>query len=277
MGSDVNQWPIKRNDPRSTDELIQLALTEQDEDAAWEPVFLLHIRDTREVLDAAALLCSSNKPRERELGADILGQLGIPERAFPNECFYLLAEMLRTETKPDVLNSILTAFGHLEKPETIDLVLPFKTHAEANVCFGVVMGLQPNNDSRAIAALIDLSNDADADVRDWATFGLGSQIDLDSPAIRAALFARLADPDDDTQAEAMVGLARRKDDRVIALLIEKLSSGSVSEMDVEAAKEIGHPDLLSALIELKEWWPGNSTYDAKLLEEAIVSCGSSPQ
>jgi hypothetical protein len=63
----------RRDDPRSTDELIALALNEKDEDAAWDPVVVLHFRATPEVLSKAQTLCRSSVRRERELGADILG------------------------------------------------------------------------------------------------------------------------------------------------------------------------------------------------------------
>ena len=38
-------------DPRSTEDLIHLALTETDEDAAWDAITALHFRGNREVLD----------------------------------------------------------------------------------------------------------------------------------------------------------------------------------------------------------------------------------
>jgi HEAT repeat protein len=272
MDSEFDCWQSRRNDPRSTEELIKLALSEQDEDAAWEPVKVLHFRGTQEVLEAAKHLCHSDVPKERELGADILGQLGIPNRTFPDESFVLLAEVLSHEQNSDVLQAILIAFSHLRNPQAINLALPWKNHAEADVRYGAVQALSCHEDSKAIAGLIDLANDEDSDVRDWAIFGLGSLINVNTPEIRDALAAHLTDPDEDTRAEAMVGLARRKDSRVIAPLIEELSAESVVGLAVEAAKEIGHPDLVSALTELKEWWPGDSIRDAKLLEEAILSC-----
>jgi HEAT repeat protein len=95
-------------------------------------------------------------------------------------------------------------------------------------------------------------------VRDWATFGLGSQIDLDTPRIREALCARLNDPDPITRAEAFVGLARRKDEGVLSPLIAALGSTQLDEFDprqdlvLEAAWEIADPRLLPALRAMQE-------------------------
>jgi HEAT repeat protein len=54
-----------------------------------------------------------------------------------------------------------------------------------------------------------LTQDTAPEVRDWATFALGTQIDLDTSEIRDALAARLNDPDEVTRAEAATGLSRR--------------------------------------------------------------------
>src|SRR5262245_25681268 len=101
-----------RRDPRTTPDLVAQVLTAMDDDAAWEPVPVLHYRATREVFETAGALCVSECPRERELGADILGQLGIPERVFADEAIDILLAMLDAEQDEDVLNSICVALGH---------------------------------------------------------------------------------------------------------------------------------------------------------------------
>jgi HEAT repeat protein len=51
----------------------------------------------------------------------------------------------------------------------------------------------PHDTPAVVDALIRLCCDADRDVRDWATFTLGSQFESDSPSLRAALHERLTD------------------------------------------------------------------------------------
>ncbi len=72
-------------------------------------------------------------------------------------------------------------------------------------------------------ALIELSADSDFDVRNWATFGLGTLIDLDTPEIREALRQRLDEEDDELRGEAFVGLAKRGDTACIAPLLRELN------------------------------------------------------
>ena len=128
MSTDLNYGHEERNDSRSIAELVKLALTEQDEDAAWEAVTALHYKGNREVLEAAMRLCASDNADERQLGVNILGQLGTPERTFPNECFEVLAAMLTKETDPNVLECIGVAFGHLKDPRAVELLFPLKRH-----------------------------------------------------------------------------------------------------------------------------------------------------
>jgi HEAT repeat protein len=262
----------RRNDPRSTDELIALALTEKDQDAAWDPVVVLQFRATLEVLSKAQALCRSSLARERELGADILGQLGVPDRAFPEECFYSLKAMLAEETEPDVLQTIAVAFGHLFDIRAVQLLAPLRNHPNEDVRLAVVHGLSRHRNDLAIQSLIELSSDNDGDVRDWATFGLGSMIETDTPRIREALFARIADTNEDAKAEALVGLARRKDERAFALILDELTSDNVGLLALEAAEELGDVRLAPALISLKEEWEGENDAPVLRLHHAILSC-----
>jgi len=271
MSSDLNNVHEKRNDCRSVEELVRVALTEQDEDAAWEAVTALHYKGSREALETAARLCASDSANERQLGANILGQLGMPERKFPSECFEILAAMLTKETDPNVLECIGVAFGHLKDPRAIELLLPLKCHANSDVRFGVVLGLTGHERPDGIEGLIELSRDSEELVRAWATFALGQMIFADTPEIREALLARLSDPHDETRGEGQIGLALRRDQRVIESIIADLSSGTAGCLTLEAAEAIGDPRLYPALVELKSCCPADAPL-AALLEDALASC-----
>ena len=258
----------QRNDSRTTEELIKLALTEADEDTAWAAVVILHLRGNCEVFEAAQKLCASNNPKERKLGVDILGQLGVPKRTFLDESLAILFKLLDSEKDNDVLYAIGVALGHIGDSRAIEPLVKLKNHPSADVRLGVVFGISCQEKAVAISTLIELSSDEDEDVRNWATFGLGSQIDTDTVEIREALFQRLVDEDHEIRSEALVGLAIRQDERVVEPLIKELSSDSVGILAVEAAKEIGDARLFSVLLQLKEWW----NVDKNLLAEAINSC-----
>ena len=260
-------------DPRSTEELVQLALAAPDEDAAWEFIAVLHERGNHEVLEVAERLCAGATAKERCMGANLVAQLGAPEKAFPNEALECLSEMLSLETEETVLAAIASALGHLDDPRCIDLLLPLKSHPSASVRYGVVQGVSGQNHPAAVQMLIELSRDEDEETRDWATFGLGTFIDTDTPEIREALWARINDSLENTRTEALMGLARRKDKRIVAPLLKVLLSENVSPIHIEAAVEIGDARLLPALQDLKECSLDDSTLDAEWLDKAIAACG----
>jgi HEAT repeat protein len=259
-------------DPRSTEELIALSLRgEEDDEQAWDAIALLHWRGTREVFEAAKRLVQSPLARERGRGADILGQLGIPKRTFPEESLQLLLDLLRRETEPAVLDSAATALGHLRDPRAVPELVKLKTHPSAEVRMGVVHGLMCQQDLEAIAALIALSGDPDEDVRNWSTFNLGTQLDIDTPELREALLRRLSDPHEETRGEALVGLARRKDPRVLEPLLAALSADNVMVLVVEAAMELQDARVYPHLIALRDG-PGEAEhYFRSVLDEAIRS------
>ena len=238
-------------DPRSVDELVNVALTECDEDLAWNAIASLQGRGNEEVLQRATSLCRSDCQYERRVGADILGQLGVPERTFPRACGKIVTEMLSTEQDPDVLQSVLVAISHLECVEAIEPAARFVNHPDPSVRHAVVLALTGDERQFAIDCLIRLTADLDHEVRDWATFALGSQFDVDTPQIRDALAARLDDSDDDTRAEAVMGLARRKDRRAVSALQKELASDSVDAMFIEAAELVEAPELSPLLASLR--------------------------
>jgi HEAT repeat protein len=269
MIDETSRWyQERRDDPRSAGELIAAALMETDEHVWWRLVGILQVKASEEVLHGALCLCRSDCPSERELGVSILGQVGAPERAYVEESMDALLEMLQRETDAEVLATICFAVGHRGDARAVPHLVDLKDHPSADIRYAVVHGLMTHPDSAAIESLIELSQCEDSDVRDWATFALGSQIDTDTPEIREALARRLSDPDDDTRGEALTGLARRKDSRVFEPLQAELQSEFVRWYAVEAAQELGDTRLLRSLLDLSEWWDVNPD----LLEKAIAAC-----
>lgn len=261
-----------KNDPRFTDELIKLALTrEEDEHAYWEPLTVLHRRGSREVFEAALTLCESPNPKRRTLGVHILGQLGVPQRTFPEESLPILFRCLEDEDVA-VLRATAIALGHIHDSRVIERLITLKNHPDAEVRNGVAfgIGISGYDNPLAISTLIELSRDENQDVRNWATFALGSQTETDTKEVRQALVERLQDDDDETRGEALVGLASRKDERILAPLTKELASRSVGRLPLEAARRIGDSRLYPALIQLRN----RGDVDIALLEDAINSCQS---
>jgi HEAT repeat protein len=270
------------HDSRSTEELFKIALTGSIDDETGEdgfPIitpatqarFVLEQRATRDVLETASKLCASGNSNERRIAAKILGELGIPERAFPDECLQVLLGLLE---HPDyeVVQTGGLALGNLRHPGAIPFLTKLKSHPDSGVRYSVAIGLLTYEDELAVQTLIELSEDEDEDVRDWATFGLGTQIELDTPEIRETLFKRLDDTGN-AQGEAMVGLARRKDDRVLAPLLRALAWELPSILIFEAAQAYANPNLNQALIDLKIRNSDHSnSYWSRMLDDAIAAC-----
>jgi len=240
----------------NVDDLFTACLAgDREDDAAWNAVKKLHFLGTREVLDKATDLTRSDDLLRRARGADILGQLGvqpgIASTSFVSERLHALLSLLNGERNPVVLNSAIIALGHLREPEGIRAVLPFSQHPDENVRYAVACSLPHGlgDEPDVIATLIQLMSDSDSDVRDWATFGLGTQSDADSGAIREALFNRLADTDEDTRAEAAVGLARRNDLRVLPVVLQELDRDEYGVLYEEAASHL----LGRGEIKPKDW------------------------
>ena len=148
--------------------------------------------------------------------------------------------MLEIELDSQILSSIGSAFGHPNNSRAVEALVEFKNHPDPDVRFGVVMGVSCIETSLAIDTLIELTFDDDFDVRNWATFNLGVQLDLDNEAIREALWQRIlqenVDEDYEIYGEALVGLAKRKDNRIIPILLDELKSDRVNYLAVEAAE-----------------------------------------
>lgn len=255
-----------------THDLISFALsqpaTDDGADLRWDAVVALHKRGTRDVFDATAPLFRSACPTERALAADVHAQLGFDrEHPFARESARLVCAMLDAETDLEVLRAGLIALGFLHRPEGVPVLLRFAAHPHPLVRYAVAYSLAGHDDEPAVRALVALSADEEANVRDWATFALGSLTELDTPALRAALRARLTDPDPDTRGEALKGLAQRRDWCALDAIRAELARPDADEGAVEAAVALADPRLVPALEGARRRWPGSAW-----LEGAIDAC-----
>ena len=232
-----------------------LAFTDVDDHARTENLAALHTLGGERAFTKALELLASESTPERTLGADILGQLGSPVgRPFLEQTLATLLDLCAREQVPDVLSAAVTAFGHLADDRALPCVLRFVGHEDPGLRQSVAFALPSLIDERkptptpthqqAIEALATLTADPDDDVRDWATFGLGCQIQADTPQVRDTLSHRLDDENPDVAGEALVGLARRADPRASDVVQHRLIDQNVDIFVLEAAAELHEPGLL---------------------------------
>jgi hypothetical protein len=213
---------------------------EYDDDEPWKAVSTLRQIGSREVFDQAALWCRSQDALKRARGADVLAQLGKtadhPQNTYPEECFAITVDIAATEESRLPLSSAIHALGHIGDARAVPIIAKHSGHSDPDVRFAVACACGSlGNEELAVNVLLNLMRDDDSDVRDWATFGLGSLSDSDTPTIRNALFDALNDSDLDVRQEAQVGLAKRRDTRVLPHLYALLQQPEVGDLTIEAA------------------------------------------
>jgi HEAT repeats len=219
----------------------KMLIGDYDDDEPWKAVHDLRQTGTREVFDRAAEWSASENPLRRARGVDVLAQLGRtadhPSNNFPNESFAIVSALVQAETDPLPLDSAIYALGHIGNSLAVPLVIEHRLHSDPDVRLAVAFALGKfADDPSAVETLLSLMQDADDDVRDWATFGLAEIGDADSNEIRNSLCARMTDSNDDVREGALVGLSKRKDQRVLPALIAEFNRPDTSDRIKEAAE-----------------------------------------
>ena len=257
---------------RQLDVRIEAALGTHDEDCRWDLIGGILDECPDDVQAESAKLLAGQLDRGRTLGADILGRLANIEPTKRADIEEALLAALAVEKAAASTASIVAALGHVGDPNTLGFIFPFSLHPTAEVRLAVAFALATVSphplEPDARMALIRLSQDCDAEVRDWATFGLGTLSDADGPDVRAALLARADDANREARAEALFGLAVRRDPRAVPHLIRALQSPLVGGLEVDAAAAAGDPRLLPALWALQQ----SGRADEIRLRRAIDRC-----
>jgi hypothetical protein len=234
----------------SNDKLFTRLLENKSDKTYWDNIQELHSRTTDDVFARCCELIKSSSQKENIIGIDVLSQLGL-ERPFQKETLQLYFALLEKELETDVIMSILFGIGHnnyetLDESQTVFLS-NFKNNSKTEVRYGLVHALLGVEHKPAVESLIFLTGDKISWIRDWATFGIGTQIDRNNKTIREALWKRVNDKHQDTKLEAIAGLAKRKDIRVKEIIKRELLDGEYGILLFEAIEELNDKDFLPLL------------------------------
>jgi hypothetical protein len=161
-------------------------------------------------VEAATKLLNSPVANERRLGADLLGQAAAVDHDVAAPAADTLLSHFEQERDNDALQTIIVALGHLGDERARAGIVRHTGHPDEQIRYAVAWALPSVGLDERYSGASELSRDSDEDVRDWATFGL-VESDADDVPTREALTAPVDDPHDDTRAEGIYGLARRRD------------------------------------------------------------------
>jgi HEAT repeat protein len=222
----------------------------------WDNIRELRKRPTSKTFNKCVEFLKTKSAKKRVIAIDVLAQLGVSPRPYCKETVHLLFKGLERETDEKVIWSALYALGHNNEglsESQISFLTKFQNNSSFEVRFALVHSLLGLESQTAVDTLIFLSKDSKSAVRDWATFGIGSQIGIDSEKIRHALWVRTEDSDKITRFEGIAGLAQRKDPRIKDMLkneLEKIDNhGSVILESIEEYCDKDFVPLLEHQIE----------------------------
>jgi HEAT repeat protein len=236
----------------TNDKLFSRLLNNRSDKTYWDNIRELRSRANREVFQKSFTLANSGIDREKIIGIDLLSQLGKKPSPFYKKTIGLYLKLLQTQTNPEVLYSVLMGIGHNNQNLTLqqsNIITAFKVHDNTDIRQGVVFAMLGVKNKIAIETLIFLTNDRKPIIRDWATFGIGSRLEKNTKTIIEALWQRVNDKDQNTKLEAIVGLASRKDKRVVEVIKRELKMGEFGTLLFDAIKELKDKDFLPLLKE----------------------------
>ncbi|MGW4650918.1 HEAT repeat domain-containing protein [Kitasatospora sp. NPDC004289] len=249
---------------------VAARLAEQTDD--WDEYGGLLRRAAEDGPGALALgleAIGSPDPAERELGCRLLGNAADRHDDVKPEAVAALVALAERETDSEVLAALARAVGQTYDQRAVPVLVTLARHPDEDVrcqvatAFSSVATGEP--DGPDVRALIVLTRDEDPDVRDWATFTLGFQYEVDTAEIRAALWERTGDEHAGTREEGIRGLARRHDPRAVPLLADLLDDPEGAHVHTFRAAEIlGSPELLPYL--------RNHDADGGAVEDAVRAC-----
>ena len=234
----------------SNEKIFERLITNKSRKTYWDNIGELRSRPNKEVFQKSFNLLNSESKKEKLIGIDILAQLGFNPRPFKKETLKRYFELLNEENDKEILMSILYGIGHNNEELTakqIVKLIQYKTHKNVEVRQGLVSALLGIEDEKAVNTLIELTQDKVSSIRNWATFGIGSQIELSNHKIKTALWDRVNDRHQETKLEAIIGLSNRGEKEVKKIISRELNEGEYGTLLFEAIETLNDREFLPQL------------------------------
>lgn len=275
----------QRGNRKTLKQWVRRALRSWGSDASWGYIAKLQRHATPKTLALITTLSHSQSWRKRCLAYYVASQLRkkcadspvcSKEFALPETQAMLLMGL--HDPHPEVVKAAISGMGHRPHPDALPELVRLSQHADSQTRWNTAVALGHYAQPAATEALLCLARDVDNDVRDWATFALGTLQTVDTESVRELLWENINDPDSDVRGEALVGLAQRRDARVLAPLIACLEGDDCQVYALDAAELMADPVLLAPL----ENWAtqpvqkGDSMYWRGRLDAAIQACSATP-
>jgi HEAT repeat protein len=237
--------------------------------AAYAALLRRAAHDGAAALRLGLELIGSAEPGQRCTGSLLLGHASDLHAELRTESATALIALAQRETEACVLSCLPRALERTYDERGVPVLVTLAGHADAGIRQQVAMSfaglLSGLPDGPDIRTLLALSRDEDPEVRNWATFTLGSQSEVDTAEVRAALWERTTDPHPEAREEGINGLACRHQLQVLPLLVELLEDPEGAHVLVfGAAAILGVPELLPAL---EEYLP-----EGRGVVEAVAAC-----
>ncbi len=236
-GFDIYAWAKAQ----PTAALFAAAQTEQDDEVRL-PAMRSELVKRNDALQMPLEFVHSSNPDQRAFGLEILCRFGVhrPDlgKPFFEECVDMSIQCLHDQAQV-VVTAAAWALRQLGGPRSSSALIQLRTHMDAEIRVAVIMGIGQNcsHSPEIIETWLYLMDDPDDDVRDWATFSVGSLSEESSPKIIAALLNRLEDPFKPAREEAIWGLASRRHIAGLEILVARFETDVWVNGDTDAAEQ----------------------------------------
>ncbi len=277
----------KRLEQLTTDELLMIACRFRSNTVMhWSCIRILCFRGGDECFQKAAKLCYDTTPQIRRVGAEVLGEFGLPKYTHHKQCLLTLFHMLFNETNATTLGYVANYIAHPhwqfseevkcieEMPNLLEKCRELSSHRSSIYRAAIACALQVFSNSKVIAEatdlLINMMTDHSGDVRASASDSLSCMIENSFPdfnendeKICQTFIHNLDDINSQVRGDALLSLVNAGYHPIRDRLIHELLGGDCHRYTFLAARAIDDPSLYPVLKQIE------NDYDDMHLEFAI--------